>query len=305
MRCWALAEEFAGRGASVSWYSAIEIPWVRSALKEVGWPVVEPVGTPSNQASEIEADLVIVDSYTLEPMFREVLLDRGIPVLAIVDDSHSEAGPASLWVNPGVWSHLSVPESGLLLNGPDFVLLRQEVRRLRSLRESRLGKGDCPSGLTFLLGGSDASGLGASVRELPGRLGATGGLFAGPGGSGSPGGVSWLAGGPGLLIRAALSELVVSAAGVSSWEMAHVGVPLALVQVAENQRGNYDWMTSEGWACPLGSAGELRDPQALADRVEMALKELREGRLAGTSRIDGLGAQRVVDVAMDIVDGKL
>jgi spore coat polysaccharide biosynthesis predicted glycosyltransferase SpsG len=271
MRCWALAEEFAARGWEIAWQGSIEVPWLGAALAGVDWPVSGP--------GNVEADLVVVDSYTLGPGYRQGLLDRGIPVVAIVDTHHEELGPGALWVNPG--PPMAMPSSARFLNGPAYVLIRSEIRALRALRES-VEPGD---GVSFLLGGTDFAGLGALVDQLELPVP----VYAGPG-TGRGRGVTWLPGGPELLRRAARSRLVVSAAGVSSWEMLHIGVPMALVLAAENQWGNYKWMTSHGWAHGLGQGEALQE--GLAGLLRADLPEVQ--------RIDGLGAHRVIEAVMGL-----
>jgi spore coat polysaccharide biosynthesis predicted glycosyltransferase SpsG len=271
MRCWALAEEFVSRGWEVAWQGTITVPWLVEAVSGMEWPVLSP--------GPIVADLVVVDSYTLDPGYRQALLERGIPVVAIVDDYHRELGPGTLWVNPG--APVELPLSERFLSGPDYVLIRSEIRALRALRMS-VGP---PEGVTVLLGGTDFAGLGALVDtlELPVPV------HAGPG-TGSGSGVTWLSGGPDLLRQAATSRLVVSAAGVSGWEMMHIGVPLAIVLVAENQRGNYMWMTSQGWAYGLGVGEGLAE----------GLSDLLSRELVGDQRIDGFGATRVVEAVLGL-----
>ncbi len=172
------------------------------------------------------------------------------------------------------------------LNGPDYVLIRREVRDLRRLRDL-MGPGE---GVTFLLGGTDVAGLGPLIQGVD--LGEP--VYAGPG-IGEGAGITWLPGGAELLRRAACSRLVVSAAGVASWEMLHVGVPLALVLVADNQRGNYDWMTSYGWARGLGR------PQEFKGGLKHVSTLLSVSQSDGSSRIDGLGAQRVYSIVLDSI----
>lgn len=98
------------------------------------------------QAGLVEAEAVVVDSYDLDVSYRWRLLDRGVRVAAIVDDFHLIAGPASLWVNPGAETPLKVSDERAFLNGPDFVLIRQEIRDLRLLREAFLRSGGIPEG---------------------------------------------------------------------------------------------------------------------------------------------------------------
>lgn len=275
MRCWALAEELASRGAKVRWQGTLAVPWLQAAFKEVQWRFEAP--QPPNQ---MEAELVVVDSYTLPHAYRQSLVDRGLAVLPVVDDYHRELGPGTLWVNPGAPAKLAT--GTYFLNGPDYVLIRQEIRELRRLRQE-VGASD---DITFMLGGTDFAKLGGAVDslDLPWPV------FAGPGSGSSPK-ITWMDGGNRLLRRAATSRVVVSAAGVSSWEMLHIGVPLVLIQAAENQRGNYEWMTSQGWALGLGH--KLEDIQELAEALSI--------EATSESRIDGLGAQRVVDVALTLL----
>lgn len=302
MRCWALAEEFEARGADVSWQGAIEVPWLLSALGKRGWDIAMARGTEEDQAMAVRADAVVVDSYTLDDSYRQRLLERGTQVLAIVDDSWSETGAASLWINPGAPSSLRVDRPASFLNGPDYVLIRREIRSLRALRERRILLGVRPKGLTFLLGGTDASSMRHLVDAISDLSEFAGGLFAGPITDEGRSGVHWLRGGHELLKQASKSQLVVSAAGVSSWEMAYMGVPLALFQAADNQAGNYAWMTARGWALPLGKVDpNAVDPRRFREMLVGALAASEASFEPGTSRFDGLGASRVAEAAIRLL----
>jgi spore coat polysaccharide biosynthesis predicted glycosyltransferase SpsG len=301
MRCWALAEEFSARGASISWLATLDVPWLKEALRQSRWSISTPQGTERDQALAVDADVVIVDSYSIKHIFRQTLLDRGIFVLAIVDDSTTDSGPASLWVNPGAPASLRTAPDTAFLNGPEFVLIRRAIRELREMREGKEIQGADIAGITFLLGGTDFAGFAADIDSISKQVPAEHSIFAGPGHPGqAPTGVSWLHGGAELLQRAATSTLVVSAAGVTSWELAHIGVPMALFQVAENQSGNYEWMTSQGWAWPLGKIEIGMKTHLLAEQICSALEALNKGRIIGSSRIDGLGAARIVDKALTL-----
>ena len=281
MRCWALAEEFQARGGEVSWHGTVNVPWVAALVAKRGWPVLPVVEGGVFEPGS--ADLVVVDSYGDTDAYRRSALDRGVPVLAVVDHHHTELGPGSLWINPG--PPMASESSSRFLNGPDYVLIRRDIRTLAEARDTYAPG----SGLAFLLGGTDAMGLAAIVDDLD--VGER--VVAGPGTANS-GGVVWLEPGPELIREAARSRLVVSPAGVSSWEMLHIGVPLALVHAADNQRGNYEWMTGQGWAWGLGEG------RYLPRRVQEALRRVNEGLLVGERRIDGLGAARVLEAVLEL-----
>ena len=298
MRCWALAEELEGRGIEVEWHSSIDVPWVQRALARQGWPVREPVGPPRGQAALTTAEAVVVDSYDLDLSYRTALLNRGIKVVAIVDDFHSVGGPASLWVNPGVKTGLEVADESAFLNGPEFVLIRREIRDLCLLREEFIRSGGTPDGVTVLLGGNDAGGLAGALAGLSEALGGAVDVVMGPGKPDRRKAGLWLRSGPELLKRAALSQLVISAAGVSSWEMLHIGVPLALVEATPNQAGNYRWMCEAGVVWPLGSFADSNFAQGLGARVKRIQEAVTRGAPHREPLIDGLGALRVAEALM-------
>ena len=276
MRCWALAEEFGAHGWQVSWQGTIDVPWVAALVAEQGWPVLPVVDGGAIRREG--ADLLVVDSYEDTAAYRRSALANDVAVVAVVDHHHGDLGPASLWINPG--PPMDASDSSHFMNGPDYVLIRRDIRALAEMRNA-----DTPaSGVTFLLGGTDAMGLAEVIKDLD----LSEQVLAGPG-QGDTGGVTWLPPGPDLMRNAARSRLVVSAAGVSSWEMLHIGVPLALVLAADNQLGNYEWMTKQGWALGLG------DGASLPGRVAEALSRVDEGLLVGERRIDGLGAHRVLE----------
>ena len=300
MRCWALAEEFSARGASVTWQATIHVPWLDEALRQTDWHICAPHGMEHDQALAVDADLVVVDSYSLGHSYRYSLLQRGIRVVAVVDDSCPNAGPATVWVNPGAQSSLAVERESAFLNGPDYALIRRQVRDLRAIREQAEIAGAEHIGTTFLLGGTDFADFSQVISTISQDCSLPHPLYAGPAKNPQTiAGVSWIPGGPDLLRRVARSKFAVSASGVSSWELAHIGVPTALFQAVGNQAGNYNWMTQQRWAWPLGRGGAEMNVDKLADQLSQALAAIENGQLIGSSRIDGLGAQRVVDKCLD------
>jgi RimJ/RimL family protein N-acetyltransferase len=92
-------------------------------------------------------------------------------------------------------------------------------------------------------------------------------------------------------------DLVVSAAGTSVWELCCLGVPTALVCVADNQEAGYRRVLERGAAVGLGSAVPGLDHDAAVATLQQVLgdRALREQlAAAGPRLVDGLGAWRVV-----------
>lgn len=302
MRCFALAEEFQSRGGEIVWLSRIDISWVASKLSDRSWTVMEPLADSLAQIRDLAPDLVVLDSYDLPAHFSKSLVDARLKVLSIVDDSYESAQPATLWVNPGVRiSHLTLPNERFL-NGPDYVLIRSEIRRLRDRRSQVDGTGGVSRTVAVLLGGSDHSDFAEIVSKLDPDLLHGIELIAGPSSrrDGQPS-ITWLPGGDELLDRAALAGVVLSAAGVSSWEFLHIGTPLALMLTAGNQSGNYEWFTSQGLAYPCGSRSELTKPGKLARKLVHIQEFLLERPISEGMWIDGHGARRVTNLALKLM----
>jgi spore coat polysaccharide biosynthesis predicted glycosyltransferase SpsG len=98
----------------------------------------------------------------------------------------------------------------------------------------------------------------------------------------------------------AAADIAVSAGGITSWELAFMGLPAAVCVLAENQRGT---------AAALGARGIALD---LGWHTEMSISEMA-GKLSGLARdrsmrltmsqrgrqlVDGMGADRVVQVLL-------
>jgi UDP-N-acetylglucosamine:LPS N-acetylglucosamine transferase len=101
--------------------------------------------------------------------------------------------------------------------------------------------------------------------------------------------------GPDLLERAAEADLVISAAGVTLLELCCIGVPTALVRLADNQAAGYRSAVDRGLAAGLGAAG---DPHSAREVLATLLTDgAARRRLASSASqtVDGQGAARVLD----------
>ncbi len=87
------------------------------------------------------------------------------------------------------------------------------------------------------------------------------------------------------------ADVAISAAGHTAWELACVGLPAALVTIADNQIPVAERMVEAGAAISLGDASSLR--RWFADPVARTAQ-----RDAGLALVDGCGARRVVDMML-------
>jgi spore coat polysaccharide biosynthesis predicted glycosyltransferase SpsG len=104
----------------------------------------------------------------------------------------------------------------------------------------------------------------------------------------------------------ASADLVVSAAGTSTWELCCLGAPSALVCVVDNQRESYHRVVAAGLADGLGELPALAGDGQAARAAAHTLTELladgsRRAALSARARaaVDGRGRARVVDAVLD------
>lgn len=208
--------------------------------------------------------------------------ERGARV-AVVDDAGGEHPAADVVVCADQAGPSGpAPPRPVRLFGPDHALVRAEFRAHR---------GDCapaPAEVLAIVGGTDPGDhLGRVTAAAAARLPTT----------------------PVRPLREAVAEhggevaaalaaagAAVSAAGTSAWELLCLGVPAALVVVADDQRLPAALIDAARAAVVLGPveealAGGLAGLEALLDPVE-------RDRLsaAGRALVDGRGPERVVEV---------
>lgn len=275
-------------------------------------------GTESDAARTLErahaghASWVVVDGYWAGAAYVKSLRatpGRGPAILAV--DDLGEAGPyaadlvlnQNLYAEPEMYADRS-PHTELLL-GADFALLRREFAAYRGFprtipEEARH--------ILVTLGGSDPAnrtqlvlralrGLAASreIRVLIGpenpREGSLRAEAAAAGLAGSL--LTGVEDVPGLL---AWSDLAVTAAGSTCWELAFLGVPALTIAVADNQRPIAESLSNAGVARDLGWHEDV-DESAVARAVaELSGDRAARARMAEAGRrlVDGRGAERVV-----------
>jgi len=322
MRCMALAQAWSDRGGRAVFVlpcgSTVDLR--RLATANIEWRQVpaDQAGRASAAhvaatASEASAAGVVLDGYGFDRQYVETVRAGGVP-LALIDDDGSGASlmPDYLinhnpFASPQLYAGL--PGRTLLLAGPDYTLLRREFLALR--RKRRVTKPDVCDVLVTLGGGASGGLLGSVVAALTGparepALRIT--VVSGPLGR-SPESVPaslpvrqlhdvW-----DLSTHMAAADVVISAAGVTSWELAYLGVPTILIVRAKNQRLVAHHLVERGAALAAGEPGP-----AIVERLAecWALLETRDRRRRLSVRAktitDGYGADRL---AMSLARGKL
>jgi len=270
---------------------------------------VHPAPTSAKLLAQLAAsrgaDLVHVDSYQPQGSLRQALGEAGIR-LSSMEDGINGRRPADLVLDPSpgsVSSYRASDGSFRMLRGAGAIPLRELIL---SLRTAQLPGNESPDlNVLIVMGGTDARDLTKYLVE--------GWLATGSGGQchvvgqrglveswGLPESANVIAHAPGpdvpLLFPA--MDLVITASGTTIWELAYLGVPMAIAQVVENQRDNYDYAVSRSMAAGLGS---FVDGKPARDDIIATLRNLRESKasrdiLSATARriVDGNGGRNIV-----------
>ncbi|MET7371712.1 PseG/SpsG family protein [Micromonospora arida] len=361
VRCLALAEEFLARGADVTVFGTVErLDWATAELAARGIPLLPG---PDSAAELVDAarrhhlDVLVLDSYELDPAGAGALRAAGVYTLAIIDgDSRGQVADLYLDQNfgaelpapglrsapdlpglrsapdlpglrsapdlPGLRSGLGAELPGRLLAGSGYALLRDTVISARPPVVPPAKAVSRPRVLAFF-GGTDAVGAAPVLTRVLVATGHPMDLTVIVGRPEIEAEVDDVAPGRGQTIRpvppttslpALITEadLVVSAAGTSTWELCCLGAPSALVCVVDNQRESYARVVRHGLAAGLGELPELtadgvagRAARATAARTLHGLlsSPQRRAMLAARawSTVDGQGRARVVDAVFDAV----
>lgn len=291
MRCIALAEEFAARGYDVAFVAdAPSVPFAAQQLAARGFRVLPPPASPEGYDAllgDLAPDTVVVDSYVLPAAVYAAASARATTVALV--DGDPAGRPAHLYVDQNIGAEddrWDLPEGAVRLAGLSYALQRDEILALRDT--PRAPESD-PLRVLAFFGGTDAFGAGPVVAAALERTGIPIDL---------------------TLIRperptnrlardVVEADVVISAAGTSSWELLCLGAACALVAVADNQKPSYARIAATGAIRPLGHLDDLRaDPRCAVDELRLLLTDaaLRQQlREAGRQLVDGRGRERVVD----------
>jgi len=319
MRSVALAEELSARHVEPVFFADVDtVPWAAEQLTSRAYPVHRaPVGADDHVAQFASGGFyaVVFDSYRLAPHVYHAVRRTGMATLALVDGALRGA-EADLLVDQNMGAEhdeFPLPQGATRLAGLRYALLRDEVLAQRPAEP--ITRPVAVPRVLAVFGGTDAVGAGPSTVEA---LAATGHPFdlttvVPREELRTRAAAVRLSAGQSLrlvpptnrfaeLVRSA--DLVVSAAGTSTWELLCLGACAALVCVVDNQATGYRRLTAAGLAAGLGTATELRDGGPGPTRVLSRLlcdPVLRQSLAQAAWRsIDGQGRHRVTDALIGV-----
>lgn len=291
MRCVALAEAAAERSIASVFVTRGD-PAAHRSVERRGFRVVEPTGWPGPVAA---GDAVVFDGYHFTDDDLESAAAMGATI-GVVDDLAERTFAASVTVNPNpIEGDVYDRAHGTVLVGPRYALVREEFRRRRRRRAGRLRT------LLLTLGGSDAAAIGVDVlrcleRDPPERVVHVVGPAARP--AAVPRWVEHVRDPRdvgGVFDRA---DAALSAAGSTTWELLCMGLPVALVQVADNQAPIGPAVSDAGAGVFVGKVGAELCGRILTSLASLSSGDLSARSAAALDLVDGHGARRVIEALL-------
>jgi UDP-2,4-diacetamido-2,4,6-trideoxy-beta-L-altropyranose hydrolase len=319
MRVLTLGDELAAAGHDVHLASAASnIPWLENLVssKPFARHSVSAHSLDAELIEQIAPDWVVVDSYEI-PSSSIGAARTHARVLAIVDGD-DRGIEADLYLDHNVGAErLNWPANVAerMLAGSDFALVRRAIRDVKRVDPWKFSTGT-PRVLA-VLGGSDPTGMIVDVARalcaVARDLTAT--LVCAPAWRAE---VNDIVGDkpnftvveptdelPKLLAR---TDIAISAAGTSSWELCTLAIPSILIEVVDNQTEGLREMTSRGLVVGLSPATLGRD--AIAPEITRQVDRLIDGEdarraLSNTcaKNFDGKGSVRVVEAMAGFPSG--
>jgi UDP-2,4-diacetamido-2,4,6-trideoxy-beta-L-altropyranose hydrolase len=253
------------------------------------------------------AEWIVVDGYMFDVGYQRALRASGLHTLCVDDNGEAGTYAADIILNQNL--HAS-PElyaeretASALLLGPRYVLMRPEFAA--SPAPAPVIPQEARRVLVTLGGGAEERLL-VTILEGLGRTGMdelavtvlTGGVSSAAidaAAAGIEGNVRLVEGTDRMRELMAQSDLAISAGGSTTWQLAFMGLPSALVVVAPNQVTAAAASVARGIAVRLGDSSALRAEDVARGIRDLALDSERRARMsaAGQALIDGQGAARV------------
>lgn len=318
MRCLALAQACHDAGAQATFLTAYDIPNLASKIREEGFQIEQlnaKPGTPDDMHQTTEtahafgALWVVVDGYVFGADYQRAIKDAGLRLLFIDDYGHADHYCADLVLNQNVYAtedlypnHESYTQ---FLLGTDYVLLRREFLEWRDCRR------EIPEQarkILVTLGGSDPDNVTLKVIKGIEQLDSDNLSVCVIVGATNPHldtlrqvcsqaskQIEIQSNITDIPDRMAWADIAISAGGSTCWEMAFMGLPNAIVVLADNQRPIAEHLDKRGVSINLGWHESV-----LTDSIKKTLSSILDSRQEridmvekGRNLVDGEGAERV------------
>jgi UDP-2,4-diacetamido-2,4,6-trideoxy-beta-L-altropyranose hydrolase len=299
MRCLALAQAHRDAGGRAVFAMAEPPAPFAARLADEGCAVrrLESAEETVALAREAGAAWLVLDGYQFDAAYERALVGAG-PRLLVLDD-HDSDHHADLILRQG----LGAAGGERVLAGPRYALLRREFRTWgapsRPVADQArrvlvtLGGGD-PGALALrVLAALERVDMPLEVQWLTGPLNPRRAELE----QAAPDWVQVVVDAADMPQRMAWADLAVTAAGITSWELARVGTPQIAIELAYNQRAVARALADAGIAVRVGWHEDVDDGDLAATIAGLARDAGAREEMArrGRATIDGQGAVRVLE----------
>jgi UDP-2,4-diacetamido-2,4,6-trideoxy-beta-L-altropyranose hydrolase len=321
MRCLALAQAWQDAGGRAMFAMAEATPAVQERLRSEGFDITR-VDAEAGSAADGEdtaklarkhqALWVVLDGYKFRAEYQANLKGRGHKVLFIDDNGHAGHYSADLVLNQNAYAneelYRSRESSTKILLGPRYALLRREFSAWRGWKR------EIPAvarKVLVTMGGSDPANFTARIMQAVAAVDIDGLEARIVVGGSSPHfesleryatrnaeRITICRSVSDMAELMAWSDIAVSSAGTTSWELAFMQMPIVVLAVVEHQWPIAQALGMSRAAVNLGWFSETNE-----QRIAQAVRELlSDGRLRkemaanGRGLVDGYGVDRVVSV---------
>jgi UDP-2,4-diacetamido-2,4,6-trideoxy-beta-L-altropyranose hydrolase len=322
MRCLALAQAWQSRGGTVTFVKATadldaRVMTEGFSVHEVNAPPgsLQDAGETAGFARKLHASWIVVDGYHFSLEYQQRLQHSAVPLLVIDDLAEAREHAADVLLNQNHYASLEMYEHRSnhtkMLLGARYVLLRNEFLKFRDWKRSTPKEAHR---VLVTMGGADPDNVTLRLIETLALKGWPPLEVIVVAGVSNPRTESLrraclqagskfqlktqVADMPSLM---AWADLAISAGGTTCWEMAFMGLPNAIVILAENQRRVGEVLERDNISVNLGwhsGVTEERLVQALCPLIEDAGRR-RAMSENGRALVDGGGCSRTLHVLME------
>ena len=297
-RCTAIAQAV-GETASLILNTSSTMPVSDPQIKCANW-----IKDPSEILDLNEGvwpNLILIDSYLADNNSIS-FLRKSVNFLAVIDDYNRMDYPCHLIINPSVMGPDYLHQDASIINGPDYIILRKDIR-ISTPKNIH----DELKNLLITFGGGDHSSLIASLFPMLSELNLTIYILTGDDkraadlqsqfqnhnfiilGHLNPSEISALF---------QITDLAISAGGQTLNELAFLGIPFIAIETGSDQHWNI-----EGYIQARVTPRHLycNDP-FLPKLLQNAIEHMRnitprfEASMLGRGIIDGMGADRIAKI---------
>lgn len=254
---------------------------------------------------------LLLDGYHFDSAYQQAVRSRGHRLLILDDMAHLPHYSAQVLLNQNIRAHTlsySCNPDTVLLLGTRYAVLRPEFAAWQGWQRRVPGQA---RKVLITLGDGDSENITLRVINALDHIMVDGLETCAVIGANNPHRDSLetaagVARTPIRLIRntsnmaelMAWADVAVAAGGSTCWELAYMGLPCALVIVAENQRGNVEGLHEAGVAVNLGWFGHVTSADIAAQVTTLCQDQDLRARMSDRARglVDGYGLDRLISV---------